>query len=146
MAQTIKSISELKRVFQNRATYAAKMTRDEMFKVFQKHINEYYHEPVFEGSSIPEQYDRLYKMLNSLIKTDVVQSEYEISCKVEIDRDYLNYTYPGGATGREVWEWANDKTHGGTIQGKLRVWNDSIEELGGRDGIIRLMKQNLKKQ
>ena len=73
MAQTIRSMSELKRVFQNRASFALKMTRDEIFKVFQKHISEYYSEPVFGGSSIPKVYDRLYKMLNSLIKTDVIQ-------------------------------------------------------------------------
>lgn len=145
MAQTIRSVSELRRVFQNRASYAAKMTRDEMFKVFQKHINEYYQEPVFHGSSIPKQYDRLYKMLNSLIKTDVVQSGYEISCRVEIDRGYLSYTYPEGATGLDVWEWANDKTHGGTVRGDLQVWNDAIEELGGESGILNLMKQNLRK-
>lgn len=145
MAQTVRSITELKRVFQNRASYAAKLTRDEMFKVFQKHITEYYQEPVFHGSSIPKQYDRLYKMLNSLVKTDVTQSGSEISCRVEIDRDYLNYTYPEGATGLEVWEWANDNSHGGTVQGNLQVWNDAIEELGGESGILSLMKQNLRK-
>lgn len=145
MAQTIRSMSELKRVFQNRASFALKMTRDEIFKVFQKHISEYYSEPVFGGSPIPKVYDRLYKMLNSLIKTDVIQSGYEIYCKVEIDRNYLNYTYPEGATGREVLEWANDNSHGGTVEGKLKVWNDAIEELGGKSGVVNLMKQNLKK-
>lgn len=145
MAQMVRSMSELKRVLQNRASQALKMTRDEMFKVFQKHITEYYHEPVFHGSSIPKQYERLYKMLNSLVKTEVIQSGNEISCKVEVDQDYLNYEYPEGATGREVWEWANDMTHGGTVQGKLKVWNDAIDELGGRSGIMRLMKNNLKK-
>lgn len=145
MAQLIKGVSELKRILQNRASYALKLTRDEMFKVFQKHISEYYHEPVFGGSSIPKQYDRLYKMLNSIVKTDIIMSGNSISCSVEVDRDYLNYTYPEGATGREVWEWANDNTHGGTVDGKLKVWNDALDELGNREGIIKLMKNNLKK-
>ena len=84
-------------------------------------------------------------MLNSLVKTEVIQSGNEISCRVEVGQDYLNYEYPKGATGLEVWEWANDMTHGGTVKGKLKVWNDSIDELGGRDGIMRLMKNNLKR-
>lgn len=147
MAQMIKSISELKRVLQNRASQALKMTRDEMFKVFQKHINEYYTEKVFMGgtSAIPAMYDRTYKLLNSLIKTDVAQSGYEISCSVEIDQDYLNFTYKEGATGLEVATYANTQSHGGTVSGDIEIWNDAIEELGGQDGIIKLMENNLKK-
>ena len=143
MAQVISGISELKRILQNRTSYALKSTRNEIFKVFQKHIVEYYHEPVFDGSSIPKRYDRLYKLLNSIIKTDIIISGNSISCTVEIDRDYLNYTYPEGATGQEVWEWANANTHGGTVEGNLKVWNDALDELGGREGIMRLMKNNL---
>lgn len=147
MAQMVKSMSELKRILQNRASQALKMTRDEMFKVFQKHINEYYSEKVFRGgtSAIPFLYDRTYKLLNSLIKTDVIQSGYEISCKVEIDQDYLNYAYKEGATGLEVATYANTQLHGGTVSGDIEIWNDAIEELGGRDGIMRLIKNNLKK-
>ena len=91
MTQKIKSMSELKKILQNRATQALKLTRDEMFKVFQKHIDEYYSEKVFRGgtSAIPAMYNRTYKLLNSLIKTDVVQTGYEIACKVQLDEDYL---------------------------------------------------------
>lgn len=147
MAQMIKSMSELKRVLQNRVSQALKMTRDEMFKVFQKHINEYYTEKVFMGgtSAIPAMYNRTYKLLNSLIKTDVVQSGYEISCSIEIDQDYLNYTYKEGATGFDIATYANTQSHGGTVSGDIEIWNDAIEELGGHDGIMKLMKNNLKK-
>lgn len=145
MAYVIKNINELKRILQNRAYQALKMTRDEMYKVFQESLSEYYHEPVFNGSSTPKQYDRLYKMLNSIVKTDIVTSGNSLSCSVEVNRDYLNYTYPGGATGREVWEWANANTHGGTVGGNLEVWNNAIDKLGGRNGIMNLMKKNLKR-
>ena len=143
----VKSMSELKRVLQNRASQALKITRDEMFKVFQKHINEYYSEKVFDGgtSAMPEIYDRTYKLLNSLIKTDVVQSGNEISCKILLNEDYLNYTYKNGATGLEVATYANAKTHGGTVSGDVEIWNDVIDELGGKAGIMRLLKSNLKK-
>ena len=147
MTQKIKSMSELKKILQNRATQALKLTRDEMFKVFQKHIDEYYSEKVFRGgtSAIPAMYNRTYKLLNSLIKTDVVQTGYEIACKVQLDEDYLNYTYEKGATGLDVATYANTKTHGGTVSGDIEIWNDAIEELGGKSGIMKLLKSNLKK-
>jgi hypothetical protein len=137
----------LKRIVQNRASYALKNTQNEMFKVFQKHIGEYYSEKVFKGgtSAIPAMYDRTYKLLNSLIKTEVVQSGWEISCKVQIDEDYLSYTYEKGATGLDVAKWANENLHGGTVKGDIEIWNDAIEELGGKAGILSLLKTNLKK-
>lgn len=137
----------VKRMLQNRASQAVKMTVNEMFKVFQKKINEYYSEKVFSGgtSSIPQMYDRTYKLLNSLIKTDVVQSGNEISCQIMLDENYLNYTYKEGATGLEVATYANTKTHGGTVTGDIEIWNDAIEELGGKSGILSLLKSNLKK-
>lgn len=165
MAQTIKSISELKRVFQNRASYAARITRDEMFKVFQKHIDKFY------GEYKPTVYKRTYKFLNSLIKTDITLSGNELSCSVRIDEKYLNYEYPYTqrfkpsyphhydgrfASGYDVASWANGKfpwddysggKHGYTVDvgSGNGFWNDAIEELGGKQGIINLMKRNLKK-
>lgn len=137
----------VKKLLQNRASQAVKMTINEMFKVFQKKINEYYSERVFNGgtSSIPEIYDRTYKLLNSLIKTDIIQSGNEISCKIMLDENYLNYTYKKGATGLDVATYANAKTHGGSVGGDIEIWNDAIEELGGKEGIMKLLKSNLKK-
>lgn len=146
MAQiVIKNPSDLIKILDARVSRALKMTQNEIYKVIQSSLSEYYHEPVFGGSSIPKQYERLYKMLNSIVKTDIVCSGNSFSCTVGVDEGYLSYTYPGGATGREVWEWANANTHGGTVEGNLEVWNNAINNLGGEQGIINLMKQNLKK-
>ncbi len=139
MAQKINSISELKRALQNSASQALKMTQDEMFKVIQKFLSEYYHEPVFGDSSISKQYDRLYKMFNNIIKTDIVTSGNSISCSVEVDRNYLKYT------GQEIGEYTNTKTHNGTVSSDVQIWNDAIEALGGKSGIMKLLKSNLKK-
>ena len=141
----IKNPNDLVKILDARVSQALKMTQNEIYKVIQSSLSEYYHEPVFGGSSIPKQYERLYKMLNSIVKTDIVRSGSSFICTVGVDEGYLNYTYPGGATGREVWEWANTNTHGGTVEGNLKVWNNAINNLGGEQGIINLMKQNLKK-
>ena len=146
MAQVIiRNPNDLIKIFDARVSQALKMTQAEIYKAFQESLSEYYHEPVFGGSSIPKQYERLYKMLNSIVKTDIIKSGDGFSCTVEVDRDYLGYNYQGGATGQEVWEWANANTHGGTIRGNLKVWDNAIDCLGGEQGIINLMKQNLKK-
>lgn len=146
MAQVvIKNPNDLIKILDVRVAMALKMTQNEICKAFQISLSEYYHEPVFGGSSIPKQYERLYKMLNSIVKTDIIKSGCGFSCTVEVDRDYLGYNYQGGATGQEVWEWANANTHGGTIKGNLKVWDNAIDYLGGEQGIINLMKQNLKK-
>ena len=147
MAQVIiKNPNDIIKILDARVSQALRMTQDEIYKAIMKELNNYYHEPVFHGgSSIPVIYKRLYKMLNSIVKTDIVRSGDSFNCTVGVDEGYLNYTYPGGATGQEVWEWANANTHGGTIRGNLKVWDNAIDCLGGEQGIINLMKQNLKK-
>ena len=75
MATVIKSMSDLTKIIESRIQQALKMTQQEIFKVIQQHITEYYKEPVFRNgtSAIPMLYDRSYKLLNSLIKTDIVK-------------------------------------------------------------------------
>ena len=144
MARLVRSMTEIERALKNRMSQALKMTRDEVYKAIQESLTRYYHESVFEGSSMPKMYERLYHFLNSVIKTNVEIVGNNISCTVEVDRGYLSQPYAvGGATGQEIWEWANAKTHGGTVKGNLEVWNDAIDSLGGEKGILNIMKQNL---
>ena len=119
------------------------MTQNQIYAAIQKSLSEYYHEPVFSGSSNPRQYDRLYKLLNSIVKTKITRAGDTFCCSVEVNDEYLGYKYPGGATGREVWEWANANTHGGTVEGNLKVWDNAISNLGGEQGIINIMRENL---
>lgn len=141
----IKNPNDLIKILDARVSQALKITQDAIYKVIQELLSEYYHEHVFDGSSIPKKYQRLYKMLNSIVKTDILRAGNSYICTVGVDDNYLKYTYPGGATGREVWEWANENSHGGTVEGNLKVWNGAIDRLGGEQGVIDLMKQNLKK-
>lgn len=147
MATVIRSMSDLTKVIESRIQQALKMTQQEIFEVIQQHITEYYKEPVFRNgtSAIPMLYDRSYKLLNSLIKTDIVKSGGTISCSVEINPNYLNYQYMGGASGLEIMLSANKQFHGWSVEGDMRIWDDALAELGLKPGILYIMKNNLKK-
>lgn len=148
MAKTIKNFNELSTIFDLRISKALEMTRNEMFKIFQKHITDYYHESVFidHTSALPLLYERTYKLLNSLIKTDVEKSNGIISCSVRISPEYLNYKYMTGTfTGLDVVLSANEQFHGWSVEGDMKIWDDALAELGYKTGILSLAKKNLKK-
>lgn len=147
MAIVLNNKNDLLKILQGRVSQALKFTQSEIFNVIQRHIVEYYEEPVFQNgtSALPFLYDRTYKMLNSLIKTDVKINGFEISCTVEVNPNYLDYKYMGGASGLDVWLSANEQFHGWSIEGDIRVWDDAMAELGLEYGIMSLMKTNLKK-
>lgn len=143
----VKNQKDILKVFQSRVSVALKMTRDDIFKVIQKHIVGYYKEPVFRDgtSALPMIYDRTYELLNSLIKTDVVINGNTLSCTVKVDPNYQNYKYMGGISGLDVWMSANEQFHGWSIEGDIRIWDDALAEIGLESGIKCLMKSNLKK-
>lgn len=147
MATVIKSMSDLTKILESRIQQALKITQQEIFEVIQEHITDYYKEPVFRNgtSAIPLLYDRTYKLLDSLIKTDIVKSDGTISCTVEIDPEYLNYQYMGGISGLDVMLSADQAFHGWSVEGDMRIWSDSLAELGLEPGIRYLMKKNLRK-
>jgi len=147
-ARNDKQVMEiLKRI----AIAVLKPTQIDIFNAIQDTINEYYKE------YIPRDYDRKYKFLNSLIKTEVIQNGNLFTCEVKIDENYLNYQYPsddfdnGTSTGLDVVNRANDLLnpawHGQLIHiDKDRgFWDDAMQTLSGRNGIILLLKKNLKK-
>ena len=147
MATIIRSMSDLTKIIESRIQQALKMTQQEIFEVIQQHITDYYKEPVFKNgtSAIPLLYDRTYKLLNSLIKPSIIKSGGTISCSVQIDPNYMNYKYMGGASGLDVVLSADQRFHGWSVSGDIQIWQDSLEELGLKPGILYIMKNNLKK-
>ncbi len=142
MAQVIKNMNDLTKIFESQIQKALKMTQDEIWKVIQDHIDMYYSE--YE----PQKYTRTFKFqTESLIKTKIKKNGDGLSCTVEIDPDYLYYTYPGGyATGLGVAMEANSHSHGGVYDDDFgQFWDDAIEELGLKPGILYIMKSNLQK-
>lgn len=142
MATIIKSMNDLKTIFESRIQKALEMTQDEILETIQAHIDAYYDE------YDPIKYIRTFKFQSeSLIKTKVVNSGGKLSCTVEIDPEYLHYTYPGGyATGLGVASFANQHSHGGIYDDDFGCfWDDAMEELGMKPGILYIMKKNLQK-
>lgn len=157
MAQVvIEDISDLTRIFEVRVSKALKATQDEIYKVIQKHISDYYHEKVFRHrnggmSEIPEVYKRTYQFLNSLIKTNIVSDGNSFGCSVKIDMESLNYLQPAEVVIDMIYRGYHADTglNDGNYETPYDIhtlgnfWEDSIEELGGEVGITNLMKQNL---
>lgn len=155
MAALINSVTQLKKILETKIQQALILTQEEIYDVIYKHIEDYYEEEVFSppDRSEPNVYMRTFKFLNSLIKTRIIQTGNSLSCTVQIDEDYLKYKYPGNpywegnvpATGADVASWANQELHGYTVSGEIKFWDDALDELGGKQGILNLMKKNLKK-
>ena len=155
MPTVIKSIKDLNKILEQRATMAMKMAQKDVGECIQESIDEYYREKVFRGgtSCIPEVYDRTYKLLNSMVKTEIVKSGNTLSCKVGISDDYLNYKYSGtngwdgvDATGRDVLDWNNENgSHGGSVDGNWKIWDEAMRTLGGETGIMAIFVSKLKK-
>lgn len=164
MSGIIRNSKDLDGILKRIAYNMLETTRNKIYDAIKLSINQYYSE------YHPGRYDRSYKFLKSLVKTDIVRRGNELVCEVKIDEDYLDYIYPNpnnftpdsypqdtdgrDATGFDVVSWANRQfpndnepggNHGYTVnEGRPDgFWDGTMEELGD---IITLMKQNIEKQ
>ena len=155
MPTIIKSIKDFDMIIEQLVSMALKMVQKDIGECIQESINEYYKEKVFRGgtSAIPLVYDRTYKLLNSMIKTEIVKNGHTLSCQVGISDDYLNYKYTStngwdgiDATGRDILVWNDeDGSHGGTVDGDWRIWHEAMQTLSGETGIMSIFISKLKK-
>lgn len=155
MPTVIKSIKDLNKILEQRVTKAMQMVQKDIGICIQESIDEYYREKVFRGgtSATPLIYERTYKLLNSMVKTEIVKNGNILSCKVGISDDYLNYKYPGtnswdgvDATGRDVLDWNTENgSHGGIVDGDWKIWEQAMQSLGGETGIMAIFVSKLKK-
>ena len=157
--KTINNMKELEKAIQGRLSLALKFTQQEIYKVIQENIKNYYEEKVFYDrttgnmSAIPSVYDRTYQFLNSLIKTDVVIKNGSVSCSVMIDTDSLDYIQDGNVVvdminrGYHADKSLNDGTYETprNIYAKSHFWDVSLQQLGGYNGILEIMKKNCKR-
>lgn len=156
---TINNINDLEEIIQAKLSLALKFTQQEVYKIIQKNIKNYYEEKVFYNrssgnmSNIPNVYDRTYQFLNSLIKTEVTIENGIVSCSVKIDTDSLNYVQDANIVidminrGYHADKSINNGTYETprNIYSKSHFWDDGIQELGGYYGILEIMKKNCEK-
>lgn len=145
MAKTISNMSQLENEIKTRCQKAIQMTRDEIYEVIDKWIDEFY------ADYSPKQYIRTNRFANSLIKLDVSMSGTSIDTEVKIDEGYLNTIYNTGKnpTGMQVAEAANSGLHGAVspyhyVKGNVSFWDNALDELGGEAGIEAKLIANLK--
>ncbi len=155
MSKVFRNSADLQKFFEGRVTLPLQQTQKIVHEAIQDSINEYYKEKVFRGgtSATPLIYDRIYKLLNSVVKTDIVKRDGYLYCEVKIDENYLNYQYPGTdgfdgipATGQDVLDWNSEYgSHGGTVDGDWKIWEEAMQTLSGNTGIMLILKRNLQK-
>lgn len=153
------NMKNFEKLVNERLSLALKFTQQEIYEVIQENIKNYYEEKVFYDSitktrsAIPKLYDRSYQFLNSLIKTNVTIKNGVVSCSVEIDTDSLDYLQDPETVidminrGLHADKSLNDGDYQTprNIYGQSHFWDDSLEQLGGYDGILNIMKRNCKK-
>lgn len=156
---SINSMKDLEKKINGRLSLALKYTQQEVYKVIQENIKNYYEEKVFYNTTtgtptaIPLLYERTYQFLNSLIKTDVVVKSGKVSCYVMIDTNALDYLQDGDTVvdminrGYHADKSLNDGVYQTprNIYAKSHFWDDSLQQLGGYNGILEIMKKNCKR-
>ena len=156
MATIVKGMKELEDIILEKAGRSAlQATQQIVYDCIQESITEYYNEKVFSNktSNTPEIYERTFRLMHALVKTNIVRIGNTIQCEVKIDDSYLTYQYPGtegwdgvSATGLDVLTWNEENgSHGGTVDGDWKIWDEAMRTLGGETGIMTILTSNLKK-
>lgn len=143
----IDNFSDLEAIVYGCVMHALIVTTDEIYDVLQSKIDAYYAEYK------PWKYIRTGDLENALIKTVPEKKDGYYSCMVGFEDDYLTFQYPGApdwdknipATGANVLYYFNNKSHGGTIRGKHKYWDEAIDEINATHGSIEdLFIKNIK--
>ena len=138
MAVHVKNMKELNKALQPVMVGMVDKMAERVEQTLNYFLQEYY------DSYDPVYYRRLYDFLHSVIRTEAKVLVNKVVASVYIDTDSMNNYYD--ATGEQVARWANEGTHGGTIQGNNtpHVWDDTIRETIENGELLRLALEYLK--
>lgn len=158
MPTIIRELGQLQKELKSRIIKAMEMTKNQIFEVVSQKIIDYYNDPAFDGSTNPLDYNRTGRLMESLTESHITSTANGFEFTVGWDDDYLTFTYPGWniqygrgrsgknqATGLDVLNYMNEGYHGGyAFGGGHKFWTESLNELGGEIGIMKLFEKNLK--
>ena len=138
MAVHIKNMKELNKALQP----VMKGMVDKMAERVEQTLNYFLQE--YYSSYDPVYYRRLNDFLHSAVKVEPKVVGNKVVASVYIDTDSMNNYYD--ATGEQVARWANEGTHGGTIQGNNtpHVWDDTMDETVNNGELLKLAVDYLK--
>jgi hypothetical protein len=154
----IKNEAQLRKFLMKKCSMAVANAERKVHEELAGNLNQFYAE--FE----PEEYIRTGALFNSLESTGVRQVGNQHISRVEAEvyfntPDYEHGVMPlqhtpehgrygwASATGEEVLKTAltGRNPHGGYESGTA-IWTESMRNLGGKSGINKLLKQEIKKQ
>lgn len=111
---------------------------ERVYKTLNYFLQEYY------NSYNPKSYRRQFDFLRSAVKVEPKIKGNKVIASVYIDTDSMDNYY--NATGDQVATWANQGTHGGTIQGNNtpHVWDDTMDETVNNGELLKLAVEYLR--
>lgn len=138
MAKKISNMKQLEAALMPTMTKMADKMADRVYETLNYFLQEYYnsYEPVY--------YRRQYDFLRSVVKVGPKRVGNKIVASIYIDTNSMDDYY--NATGRQVAEWANQGTHGGTVTGSNtpHVWDDAVENTVSNEELLELALDYLK--
>lgn len=146
---TFKNEAQLKKFLIEKCIKAVGNTEKKVYAEFSGNLNQFYSE--FK----PEEYIRTGALYNSLEATGTRPTSNGAEAEIRFDTpSYEKGVIPtqhgtgyASWSGETVLEVAMESSvpHGG-YAGGTAIWNTSMAEFGGKEGIKNLLKQELKKQ
>ncbi len=138
MAKHISNMDELQKALQPVMIGMVDELAERVYETLNYFLQEYY------NSYKPKSYKRLYDFLRSAVKVEAKIKGNKVIASVYIDTDSMDDYY--NATGDQVATWANQGTHGGTIQGNNtpHVWDDTMDETVNNGELLQLAVKYLK--
>ena len=143
MAQIFKSEKELEKFLLEKCRVAIAQTEEKIYKIIDGALKQYYSE------FTPDEYIRTYKLLHSLVKSNVKRAGKGYEAEIYFDESQLKYqagvietqSGTGYATwgADEVLDTAMNGSHGGYIDGTA-IWGTGLSVIGN---IYTLIKKEL---
>ena len=151
---TFKNDAQLKKFLAEKCAKAVEGAKEKVYKELAGNLNQFYTE--FK----PNEYIRTGALFNSLEATDVIRTGNQHISRAEAEVGFNTPEYKHGWVPLQSGEygysfWDDDYIldvvmtgalpHGGYEDGTA-IWTESMTNLGGKQGIKNLLKQEIKKQ
>lgn len=151
---TFKNEAQLKKFLSEKCAKAVDNAKEKVHREFSDNLNQFYYE--FN----PEEYIRTGALYGSLESTETRRAGNQHMSRAEADVYFNTPSYRHGLVPLQSGNfgyssWSDEKIldvvmtdslpHGGYEDGTA-IWTESMRNLGGRQGIKSLLKQELKKQ
>lgn len=138
MSKYISNMNQLQAALMPTMVKMVDVLADRVYETLNYFLQEYY------NSYDPKSYRRQYDFLRSAVKVEPIIKGSNVIASVYIDTEYMDNYY--NATGLQVATWANQGTHGGTIEGNNtpHVWQDTLDNMGNNGELLKLAIQYLK--